>query len=83
MTRPRRAPYTAPVAIAVEDALTRLMLTLEGIKAHYNLTDDNIAAAVATSPGINEFWREWRRRQAPLTEQLPIVEVSIGDINDL
>ncbi len=83
MTRPRRAPYRAAVAIAVEDALTGLMLTLEGIKAHYNMTEDQVAAAVATSPGVNEFWREWRRRQEPLTEQIPIVEVSVGDINDL
>lgn len=83
MSRPRRAPYAAPVAVAVEDAMTSLMLALEGIKDVHGLTDDQIAAAVATSPGVNEFWREWRRRQAPLTEQIPVVEQSVGDVNDL
>lgn len=83
MSRPRRAPWAAPVAVAVEDCMTRLMNDLEGIKAAYGIDDDKIAAAVATSPGVNEFWREWRRRQAPLTEQLPIVEQSVGDLNDL
>lgn len=83
MSRPRRVPWQAPVAVAVEDAMTRLMNDLEGIKAAYAIDDDKIAAAVATAPGVNEFWREWRRRQAPLTEQLPIVEQSVGDLNDL
>lgn len=83
MNRPRRAPYKAPVAVAVEDAMTRLMITLEEIKDVYGVDDDKIAAAVATAPGVNEFWREWRRRQAPLTEQIPIVEQSVGDVNDL
>jgi hypothetical protein len=69
--------------VAVEDAMTRLMITLEEIKDVYGVDDDKIAAAVATAPGVNEFWREWRRRQAPLTEQIPIVEQSVGDVNDL
>lgn len=83
MNRPRRAPYTTAVNVAVEENLTALMHTLEGIKAHYGMTDDQVAAAVAVAPGVNEFWREWRRRQAPLTEQIPIVEQSIGDVHDL
>lgn len=82
MRRPRTA-YRAPVAVAIEDSLTNLMLTLEGIKDVHGLTDDQIAAALTTAPGINEFWREWRRRQAPLTEQIPIVEQSVGDPLDL
>lgn len=83
--RPRRPAYTAPVAVAIEARMTELMADLEGIKAEHAMTDDQVAAATATAPNITQFWREWRRRQAPLTEPLPIVEtdVSVGDINDL
>lgn len=87
---PRRAAYRAAVNVAVETTMTQLMHALEGIKAEYGLTDDEVAAALRPYHTIPEFWAEWRQRQEPLTEQLPIItprmittDTSVGDLNDL
>lgn len=90
MSPQRRAAYRAAINVAVEDSLTRLMHGLEGIKAEHGMTDDEVTGALRTYHTIPEFWEEWRHRQAPLTEQIPIIrleqtdhETSIGDVNDL
>jgi hypothetical protein len=79
----RRAAYRAAVAVAVEGATNQLMQDLEGIKALHGMTDEEVAAAVRRYPNLTEAWLEWRLRQAPLTEQIPIVEQSVGDPLDL
>lgn len=83
MSRRVTAHGTA-VTVAVESAMERLVRDLEGIKALHGLTDAEVALSVAKAPTVAEFWIEWRRRQEPLTEQLPIIRTeSIGDILDL
>lgn len=80
---PRKTVYRAAVAVAVEHNMTALMLDLEGIKDVHGMTDEEVAAAIRRYPTIPEFWLEWRLRQAPLTEQIPIVNQAVGDIHDL
>ncbi len=81
---PHRA-VKAAVHVAVEERITQLMLDLEGIKAVHNLKDVDVTARLVREgyPAVAEWWLEWRTRQAPLTEQLPIVAQSVGDIHDL
>jgi hypothetical protein len=80
----RVSAHGAAVTVAVEAAMDRLVHDLEGIKALHELTDAEIAVAIAKAPTVAEYWLEWRRRQAPLTEQLPIIRTeSIGDLLDL
>jgi hypothetical protein len=80
---PHRA--RAAIHVAMEASITGMMQTLEGIKAEYHLTDAEVTARLVRQgyPAPAEWWLEWRQRQAPLTEQIPIVEQSIGDVNDL
>lgn len=80
---PRKAAYRAAIAVAVEVATDRLMHDLEGIKDVHSMTDEEITAAIRRFPTLPEAWLEWRLRQAPLTEQLPVIEQSIGDRHDL
>jgi hypothetical protein len=80
---PRKAAYRAAIEVAVEDALTHLVRDLEGIKDVHAMTDEEMTAALRGYPTLPEFWLEWRLRQAPLTQQIPIVNQSVGDINDL
>lgn len=79
----RRAAYRAAVAVAVEDATYRLMQDLEGIKSVHGMSDEEVAAAVRRYPTLTEAWLDWRLRQAPLTEQIPVVEAAVGDAGDL
>lgn len=70
---PHRA--RAAINVAIESAIEQMMHALEGIKAEHGLTDREVTERLVLQgyPLVADWWHEWRLRQQPLTEQIPIV----------